>query len=838
LGIGLLLVLTFSQMSPITGVLSASEPPPLQHSTAAGSSGPTVVKGNFSYLKLDPLRPRLYLSDVSSKSIVVLNTTDDEQIASINLGYGPLSMDISADGQELYVALLDAEALAVVNLTTLKLSEEILLSIWPGEVCAGRLGRAYVVETDEIGEGWNYPVVVDTNASRQIGKITSGGLIFNGDLCLVSPDRQTLYIGDRDQGPSTIYKFSVKADNVSLVSKSPFDNDLDFIKDMALSPDGSRLYVAAASMLPDGITIFNSTDWTLIGRLETSSPPTSVALVANGSLAFAAHWPYPSEVSMFNTSTLADIANFATLRDNGAPFFVRVNPDGSRVYVLDASMWGSENGQLEVFDIHATNATVSCTSSEVSLGNTIHCTATVMGHLTNPTGVVNWSETGTGGLALSSKSCALPSTQCEVNATGIADGMVTLNVTYSGDTTHYPSSAELSVWVYTPTNTTVTCAPSRIVGNRSTSCTAAVNGNSPTGAVTWWSSSYSGTFYPSSCTLASGLCSVSYSPSSTGRMAINAVYGGDSDNGGSYGMFLLAVGPALTTAVSCTPSSFGIGHTSSCTATVSGGLSPSGTVTFSQSGNGSVTLPDPPTCALSSGSCSVTVTGATLGSVSITATYGGDGVNPSSVGSLPLAVVYVLATCTRSSVVVGASVTCRSTVFGTSPSGVVAWSSSSSGVFSKTSCLLSRHRTYGTCSVKYKPTAAGSVMITANYGGDSKNSASAGEFNLVVTPKATTTMVSCSPTSAVAGSSKVIICKAKVTGYLPTGTVSWSQTGTGSVSLTSTTCTLASLTNPDRATCSVTMTGTTAGKVTVLATYVGGPNNEGSYKTAKLKIKP
>ena len=199
-------------------------------------------------------------------------------------------------------------------------------------------------------------------------------------------------------------------------------------------------------------------------------------------------------------------------------------------------------------------------------------------------------------------------------------------------------------------------------------------------------------------------------------------------------------------------------------------------------------------------------------------------------------------TCSKSTVVVGSAVTCKETVHGSgtkAPTGKVTWSSSGSGTFVKTSCRLSRHKAYSTCSVRFTPTAPdSSVLLTANYGGDLKNSPSAGTYSLGVTKKATTTTVSCSPKAVVAGSSKKITCKALVKGYLPTGTVSWSQSGTGAVTLSSTTCTLKrygpSLTT---GTCSVKMTGTTAGTVTLQATYSGDPNNQGSLHAAMLTIK-
>ena len=197
--------------------------------------------------------------------------------------------------------------------------------------------------------------------------------------------------------------------------------------------------------------------------------------------------------------------------------------------------------------------------------------------------------------------------------------------------------------------------------------------------------------------------------------------------------------------------------------------------------------------------------------------------------------------CNHSPVVVGSATACKATVvdYGSAPTGYVTWSSSGSGTFSRTSCRILFHGSYSACSVRFTPTAASSsVVLTADYGGDLKNPASAGRYRLVVTMKATKTLVSCTPRSAVAGSAKEITCKATVIGYHPTGTVSWPQSGTGSVSLGSTTCTLTSLKNPHMATCSVTMTGATAGKVTLQGTYSGDSNNLGSSRATMLTIKP
>lgn len=174
---------------------------------------------------------------------------------------------------------------------------------------------------------------------------------------------------------------------------------------------------------------------------------------------------------------------------------------------------------------------------------------------------------------------------------------------------------------------------------------------------------------------------------------------------------------------------------------------------------------------------------------------------------------------------------------GSAPTGSVTWSVGSSGKFwgsarPSTTCKLVTHVSFSACSVLFTPMAAGSpVVLTVKYAGDSNNAPSAGTYNLTVLPKPTKTTVSCSPRSAVAGSATKITCKAKATGYSPTGTISWSQTGTGSVSFSSTTCTLT------KGSCSVKMTGSIIGSVNITASYSGDSNNQGSSGIATLTIK-
>ncbi len=208
------------------------------------------------------------------------------------------------------------------------------------------------------------------------------------------------------------------------------------------------------------------------------------------------------------------------------------------------------------------------------------------------------------------------------------------------------------------------------------------------------------------------------------------------------------------------------------------------------------------------------VTGASATSYPVTVTVS---------SSIPAS--FLALSCNHVSAVVGAEITCKATVrgSGSAPTGSVAWSSSSPGKFSSTSCKLSK----GACSVKFTPTATGSsVIIAANYGGDSKNSPSQGAYSLTVTKAATHITISCINKSKITKIGASITCTATVSGGYSSllGTMKWSMvkgTGTGIVTFSKETCKWSS----GKGVCYVTVKATHTGSITIMATYSGNSNN-------------
>jgi hypothetical protein len=313
------------------------------------------------------------------------------------------------------------------------------------------------------------------------------------------------------------------------------------------------------------------------------------------------------------------------------------------------------------------------------------------------------------------------------------------------------------------TTTTVSCSSPVIVGSTST-CTITVTGSPstpPTGTVDTFTSSGIGGFGAGSCTLASGQCSVNYSPTdvSDSPYTIGATYEGDSGDSPSTGQGTIVVHPFLSSITfSCNPSTVQVGVSSYCTATVTGDA-PSGHALFTSSGSASVGVPA--NCLLvqggSTSTCSIVVATSGMGTVNIEAQYQGDS-NNAAASPVTTTLTVTLATtttsvaCAPARVVVGQITTCTATVTGDAPTGTVTWlSTDTAGVFSTNPCTLSG----GSCSVSYTPTS--SATITGSYSGDQDNRGSTGSFSIAVNvqesiqitvansgPSATVTLSGCS----------------------------------------------------------------------------------------------
>jgi hypothetical protein len=306
------------------------------------------------------------------------------------------------------------------------------------------------------------------------------------------------------------------------------------------------------------------------------------------------------------------------------------------------------------------------------------------------------------------------------------------------------------------------CTPSSIPASDTATCTATLAG--ALGSIAGEQISFSqakgsgGVNLPSPamCTVTSGnSCSIGVVGAGPGTTTIQASFAGDTSNAASTASSSVSVTLAQSSiAVNCSPSPVTVGSASKCTATVTG-ASPTGTITWTSGGVGS--LSPASNCTLSTGTCSVSYTPATsVTPVTISALYSGDPYNNGSSGGFSLSVTKAptttSVTCQPMSAPAGSPISCTASVVGLLPGGTVSFTSTSgAGSFSPSSgaCTLSA----GRCSVTYADSAAGRPTIIGTYGGDSNNTGSSGTASPSVTSVSTTSSTTTSSSSSSSSSS-------------------------------------------------------------------------------------
>ena len=326
---------------------------------------------------------------------------------------------------------------------------------------------------------------------------------------------------------------------------------------------------------------------------------------------------------------------------------------GGYIYCVGGEIGSGYIGGI-YFATYLITTTTSSTTSLQTITTTIYSTTTTTAlATTTTTTTVTTPITTTASTTITNAAPATYTTTYTTTQTQTMTSPTTYTTTITAPSTTYPTAviipvgmtvtSTMTVTITAPTTSTtapvgpltISCGHTSTVVGVGIRCYAIVNASvlAPTGSITW-SSSSSGKFSSTSCKLTRHLsfsaCLVGFIPTVVGSpIVLTAKYAGDSNNSASVGTYNLRVLPKATvTVVSCKPASVVAGSSKviKCTANVKG-YSQTGTVTWSSTGTGAVSLPAGATCTLTKRSCSVTFTGTSGGTITIQAIYAGDSNN-------------------------------------------------------------------------------------------------------------------------------------------------------------------------------------------------------------------
>jgi len=501
-------------------------------------------------------------------------------------------------------------------------------------------------------------------------------------------------------------------------------------------------------------------------------------------------------------------------------------------------------------------------SDSATLSGGYYPTGTIMFTLTGPSGFSYTQSDTVSGNGAYSASVTLPTS-------GTVAGTYTWSATYSGDANNNGASETGSVTNGEQTQVleaspSLTTTPSPSAVTLSTSSvtlmdTATISGGYyPTGTITF-------TLYLGSTLVNTETASVSgngvyttptgYTLPTTGTVTgtyqWDASYSGDGNNVGvsenNAANEQVVVGPAATsTTLACT-TPVTVGSPSTCKATVSGNYGSLNGETISFSALPATSgIFGSTTCFLSGGSCYVIFTPSPghEGTISMTATYGGDGNNLGSHASSSIAAQSATTTvvaCLPLTGTVGVSETCAVAVanndlkdnvhatgtvtfVGTLPKGMPG------------SCTLSGGLGFiAICTVTWTPPSGseGTYRFSASYGGDATHAPiGSGQWTLQISKRSVSVSLSCSGSFR---HNTPITCSVTVadtspgTPITPTGTVSFS----GALSIPA--CSLTPL-SPTKASCQVTFTASSPGYYAVTANYGGDTDHLTGWATTSFKV--
>src|SRR5579864_2461885 len=188
---------------------------------------------------------------------------------------------------------------------------------------------------------------------------------------------------------------------------------------------------------------------------------------------------------------------------------------------LNTSVTPTANATTKIVQLDSTSSAVAPNTSTVTLGSQIQFTARTFDTTNSqniPSGIVTWTDGNVGG-TFNPSSCSLSSGDCIVTYTPNTNyrGSVIITSSYGGDVTHSGSTGTSTLTSNIASNVAIaiTSSAGAISPGSQVQLTAAITDTSnlpttPTGTISWSDNNVGGTFNPSSCSISSGGCAVSY----------------------------------------------------------------------------------------------------------------------------------------------------------------------------------------------------------------------------------------------------------------------------------------------------------------------------------------
>ena len=278
----------------------------------------------ISEIVADPRRPYVYAADFD-RSVLYIIRSDTRQIErQLALGSRPSDLALDEDGDRLYVTLLGAASVAIVDLDAGEQVGQISLDFTPGYLVVGRDPALFVTSTLDLADSFND----DGETHRfDVQRGVVDKVIPPVGLLEIDNSRSRFYIATRDR----IFQYDITdPTKVRYLQQRETHGP---IVDLHVSHDGQRIYTISAGELVtpeevishglidsranvrvDMVEVFSVDDLLKVGELPTGAFPRAVTsdgefvYVAASDVQDASHTS--GFVMVFDATTLERVSTY------------------------------------------------------------------------------------------------------------------------------------------------------------------------------------------------------------------------------------------------------------------------------------------------------------------------------------------------------------------------------------------------------------------------------------------------------------------------------------------------------------------------------------------------
>jgi DNA-binding beta-propeller fold protein YncE len=319
----------------------------------AGADPAIPIAGSVDYLKVKvpgtaitgnvTVTTPTATSNSKPFTVLVPNTSPiDDVIATLGVGGGTKSLAVTPDGAMAYTVSTDGDVVIPISVDGLSSLDPISVGDQPVAITIHPEGTfAYVAN---FGSGSLSIIDIDP-ASSDYNGVLQTLIVGANPLDVVSTDDRVIVANAGSSNISVVDADSSSSTHHSVIATLGVGGGT---KSLAVSPDGTRLYVGGDT----GFIVMDLSSYGVIATLGVGGGAKSLAVTPDGTLLYVLTGPGDIVVYNVEPGSPGENSVIATLGVGGGAKSLAVSPDGALLYVVQES-----SDQVIVFEVSVIGGT-------------------------------------------------------------------------------------------------------------------------------------------------------------------------------------------------------------------------------------------------------------------------------------------------------------------------------------------------------------------------------------------------------------------------------------------------------------------------------------------------